>query len=92
MPNSPSAKKRLRQNDSRRIHSRAIKSSVRTQLRRVHAAIEEGDVEASKTEFRVATKMLDQAAAKKVIHANKAARTKSRVSKVIKKLQQSGSA
>ncbi|MEM9354076.1 MAG: 30S ribosomal protein S20 [Planctomycetota bacterium] len=84
MPNSASAKKRLRQNQARRLHNRTIKSAVRTQIKKVRIAIGEGDVDKSEAEFRTAAKKLDQAAAKNVIHANKAARTKSRLSHAIK--------
>ena len=84
MPNSASAKKRLRQNQARRLKNRSIKSSVRTAIRKVRTAVDTGDAEASTTAFQAATKQLDQAAAKNVIHANKAARTKSRLSKAIK--------
>jgi small subunit ribosomal protein S20 len=87
MPNSVSAKKRLRQNLSRRARNRAARSSIRSQIRKVRTAIAAGDAEASATEFRTAVKKLDQAAAKKIIHANTAARIKSRLSKAIKGLK-----
>lgn len=87
MPSSLSAKKRLRQNESHRTRNQSIKSAVRTQVRKVRTAIGAGDAEASAKEFHIATKKLDQAAAKKVIHANKAARTKSRLSNAIKSLK-----
>ena len=86
MPNSASANKRLRQNKTRRDRNKAISSNLRTQLRKVRAAIEAGDAETSTTEFRLAAKKLDRAASRNVIHANKAARTKSRLSKAIKTL------
>lgn len=84
MPNSESAKKRLRQNVTRNAHNRAVKSNVRGHVRKVRAAVAAGNVEESESAFRAATKKLDQAAAKGVIHANAAARTKSRLSKAIK--------
>lgn len=84
MPNSESAKKRLRQSEVRRQRNRSTKSSLRTQIRKVREAIATGEVEASETEFRKVVKKLDQAAAKKIIHANAAARTKSRLSKAVK--------
>ena len=87
MPNTASAKKRLRQNNTRRNRNRAVKSNVRTQIRKVRQAIKGGDVEQSEAEFRLATKQLDQAATKNVFHSNKAARLKSRLSKAIKKLK-----
>jgi len=83
MPTSNSAKKRLRQNDVRRARNKSIKSNVRNQIRKVLEAVEAGDAETIEKEFRSAVKKLDQAAAKSVLHANKAARTKSRLSKAI---------
>ena len=87
MPNSLSAKKRLRQNFKRRAQNRRIKSGVRTQVRKVRESINAGDVAASEEALRLAAKKLDQAAAKNVLHANLAARTKSRLSKAIKALK-----
>ena len=84
MPNSVSAKKRLRQNERLRLRNRATKRSVRTQLRRVHEAIAEGDYAKGDAEFRVAVKKLDKAASKHIIHRNAAARTKSRLSAKLK--------
>ena len=84
MPNTSSAKKRLRQNEKRRLHNRSLRSRVRTQLRRVREAVEAGDKEKAQSEFRVAVKRLDQAAAKNLIHKNAAARSKSRLNKLVK--------
>jgi small subunit ribosomal protein S20 len=80
MPNTKSAKKRLRQSLERRTRNRAVKSSLKTQIKKVLSAVEGGDAAASDVEFRAAAKRLDQAAAKGVIHRNKAARLKSRLS------------
>ena len=87
MPNSLSAKKRLRQSEVRRRRNNSIKSAMRGQVRKVRAAVQAGDVETSENEFRLAAKKLDQAAAKNVIHSNQAARTKSRLSKAIKAIK-----
>jgi len=87
MPSSASAKKRLRQNQVHRLRNRATKSVVRGLVRQVRTSIDSGDSEASTQAFLVATKKLDQAAAKNVIHPNNAARTKSRLSKAIKALK-----
>ncbi|MCD0463096.1 30S ribosomal protein S20 [Roseiconus lacunae] len=84
MPNTASAKKRLRQNEKRRVHNRGIRSRMRTQLRRVREAVASGDSEKAQTEFRIAAKRLDQAAAKNLIHKNAAARSKSRLNKLVK--------
>ncbi len=85
MPNSPSAKKRQRQNEKRRLANRTIKSAMRTQIRKVREAVDEGNLELAETEARVASKRLDRAGSKGVIHRNTAARTKSRLQHMIKK-------
>ena len=87
MPNTPSAKKRMRQDAVRRDRNRATKSSIRSQLRKVREAITAKDSDKSQAEFRVLVKKLDRAAAQNVIHKNRAARTKSRLSHAIKALK-----
>jgi small subunit ribosomal protein S20 len=87
MPNTPSAKKRMRQDAVRRARNRSTKSALRTQMRKVREAITAKEVETSKTEFRALVKKLDRAAARNVIHPNRAARTKSRLSAAIKALK-----
>lgn len=84
MPNSNSAKKRLRQNEVRRARNRAAKSSIKTQIRKVREAIVAGNVEQGEAEFRLAAKRVDKAAAAGVVHANLAARVKSRLSAALK--------
>lgn len=92
MPNSASAKKRLRQSIDRRARNRMVRSALRTQIKKVRTAVAAGDVSAAENEFRLAVKKLDQAAAKSVLHANAAARIKSRLSKAIKAIKQHASA
>jgi small subunit ribosomal protein S20 len=87
MPNTSSAKKRMRQDSVRRGRNRAAKSSLRTQLRKVREAIAATKLEESQKEFAILVRKLDRAAARKVIHANAAARTKSRLSGAIKALK-----
>jgi small subunit ribosomal protein S20 len=88
MPNTKSAKKRLRQSLERRARNRAVKSSLKTQVKKVLSAVGAGDDATVDSEFRTAAKKLDQAAAKGVIHRNKAARLKSRLSKRLKAAKQ----
>jgi small subunit ribosomal protein S20 len=88
MPNSVSAKKRLRQSLVRRNRNRAAKSVLKNQVRKVREALAGGNVEAAETEFRLAAKKLDQAAAKGVVHANLSSRVKSRLSAAIKAAKQ----
>jgi small subunit ribosomal protein S20 len=80
MPHKNSAKKALRKSDKRRLLHRSQKSTLRTLLKKFDAALE-GDVSAEEKQklFSEVTKKLDQSAAKKLIHANKASRTKSRL-------------
>lgn len=87
MPNSESAKKRLRQSEVRNARNRSTRSSLRTQVRKLRAAVTAGSVEESESALRLATKKLDQAASKGVIHKNTASRTKARLSKAVKVLK-----
>ena len=84
MPNSKSAKKRLRQDAVRRTRNRAVKSTIKTQVRKVRDAITAGDVATAETELRLTAKRVDKAAAAGVVHANLAARVKSRLSAAVK--------
>lgn len=85
MPNSKSAEKRLRQNKTRQARNKSTKSSVKTQIKKVLEAVDAGEVEKAETEFLQASRQLDQAGAKKILHPNTAARKKSRLQNAIKK-------
>lgn len=87
MPNTPSAKKRMRQDAVRRVRNRATKSSLRSLIRKVREAVAAKDSEKSQTEFKTLVKKVDKAASHKVIHPNRAARIKSRLSAAIKGLK-----
>lgn len=84
MPNSVSAKKDLRQNQARRLRNRTVRSAMRTQVSKVRKAVTDGDFDTAEKEFRVASKKLDQASSKGIIHKNTAGRYKSRLSHLIK--------
>ena len=88
MPNTASAKKRLRQNIVHRDRNRSIKRVVRHRCRKVREAIKAGDIETAEAEFRLAAKGLDRAGGRNIIHRNAAARTKSRLVAKIKALKQ----
>ena len=79
MPNIKSAAKRLRQSIVRRSRNRSIKSELRTHSKNVLQAIKSGDLEKAESLVRVASKRLDQASSKHIIHKNAAARRKSRL-------------
>ena len=84
MPNTSSAKKELRKSRSRRLRNRAQRSSLRTAIKKVRTAVAAQDREGAQEALRAASKRLDQAASKNLIHRNAAARTKSRLAKAIK--------
>jgi small subunit ribosomal protein S20 len=79
MPNNAAAKKRMRQEQKRRLHNRSVKSLVKTQITKAREAVA-SDADAIEA-VRVAVSELDRAAKKGVIHRNNAARRKSRLMK-----------
>jgi len=83
MPTTTSAKKRHRQSLENRSKNRAVKSSLKTAVRKLHAATSAGG-EGGKDLLPGIFKALDQAAAKGVIHPNKASRSKSRLNALVK--------
>ncbi|MCA9188854.1 MAG: 30S ribosomal protein S20 [Pirellulaceae bacterium] len=85
MPNTESAKKRLRQNTVRRDRNRATKSLLRRLIRNVLQAVAKGDLAKADDAYKAAAKQLDRAGASNVIHKNKASRLKSRLQHRIKK-------
>ena len=86
MANSPQARKRARQADKRRRHNASLRSLVRTVIKKVIAAIDAGDAEQAKAAYTEAVPVIDRMADKGIIHKNKAARHKSRLSAQIKAL------
>lgn len=80
MPNIKSAEKRVRTAEKRRVRNQSVKSSLRTAVKKVVVAAQAKSAEAVGT-FQLASSALDKAAAKGVIHPNKAARMKSRLAK-----------
>ena len=85
MPIKQSAIKELRKTKKRTSHNRAVKDGIRTALKKVAKALQSKDIEAARAAAVAAVKALDKAAAKRVIHPNKAARKKSRLFQAIKK-------
>ncbi|MCC7086772.1 MAG: 30S ribosomal protein S20 [Pirellulales bacterium] len=88
MPNIASAKKRLRQSIKRNARNRSTKSELRTEIRKVRESASAGKIDDAASQFRVAAEKLDRAAAKRIIHPNKAARLKSRLSAHMKATKQ----
>lgn len=84
MANSVQARKRARQAEKRRQHNTALRSRMRTFVKKVQAAIAAGDKAAAQQAFKEAQPIVDGMVNKGLIHKNKAARHKSRLSAVIK--------
>jgi small subunit ribosomal protein S20 len=68
--------KRNKQNEAARVRNKGVKSELKTAVRRFRAAADAGDAEAATTAMRSASKLLDKAASKGVVHANQAANRK----------------
>ncbi len=90
MPNTKSAKKRMRQNEKRRVINRSRRSVVKTQVTKFLDALHDKDVDRAKEEFRLVTKTLDQTGAKGVFHKNTVARKKSRLAARLNSLVTAG--
>jgi small subunit ribosomal protein S20 len=84
MANTASARKRARQSESQRQHNTSLRSELRTAVKSVTKAIEAGDKSAASTVYQRAVSRIDSIADKNIIHKNKAARHKSRLSAAIK--------
>ncbi len=87
MANIKSQIKRNRQNEKARVRNQAVRSSLKTAIRRFRLAAEAGDVEKAVIEQRTAARALDKAVSKGVIHKNQAANRKSAIAKRLHSLQ-----
>ena len=76
MANTPSAKKRIRQNEKRRLRNRAVRSAVRGSVKSAREALT-GKTADSATVVREAIRAIDRAVTKGIMHRNTAARRKS---------------
>jgi len=86
--NIKSQKKRNITNEKARQRNKAVRSELKTAIRKVDDAVSTGDAEAAQEAAREASRLLDRAATKGVIHANQAANRKS---SVMKRAAQAGS-
>ncbi len=84
MANIKSAIKRARQNIKLRKHNASARSMYRTYVKNVLKSIDAGNLEAARAAYASAQTVLDKAAAKGLIHKNKAARIKSRLNTKLK--------
>lgn len=86
MANTPQARKRAKQAEVRRQRNAGQRSTFRTAIKKVLAAVQTGDVENAKTAYSAAVPVIDGAVTKGLIHKNKAARHKSRLNSKVKAL------
>ena len=86
MANTPSAKKRVRQSRSNRESNITLKNRMRTSVKKVIYAVNEGNADEASKEYKKAQPLLDSLARKGIIHKNKAANQKSKLVKSIKSI------
>lgn len=86
MANIKSQIKRIRTNEKSRLRNKAVKSELKTYVRRVREAVAGGDKEAANAALLLASKKLDKAVSKGVIHSNQAANKKSALAKAVNAL------
>lgn len=87
MPNIKSAIKRVKVSEKRRLRNASQKSALRTSVKTFETAVTGKDVEAAKAALVAASKKLDKAVTKGLIHKNAASRKKSRLAKQLNELQ-----
>ena len=81
MPNIKSAKKRVKVIETKTLQNKIFRSQLKTEVKKYEAALAAGDLELAKTTYKEATKKIDQAASRGIIHKNAAARKKSQFTK-----------
>ena len=81
MANIKSQIKRNKQNEARHERNKAVRSALKTSTKKARTAVAEGDAEGALTQVREASRALDKAASKGVLHKRTAARHKSRLAK-----------
>lgn len=79
LPNIKSAKKRVKVNEAKALQNKAAKSAMKTSLKKLDAAVADGNRSEADSAYKAAVKTVDKAAAKGLIHKNKAANKKSQM-------------
>ena len=87
MANTAQARKRARQSVKVNAHNASLRSTLRTAIKKVLKAVETGDKAAAMITYQENVSVIDRIADKKIIHKNKAARHKSRLTAAIKALK-----
>jgi small subunit ribosomal protein S20 len=88
LANTKSALKRLRSSERRRLHNRVYRGRARTAVRKARQLMETGQIEEAREAVQAASRSLDKAAAKGIIHKNNASRRKSRLMQQLSRAEQ----
>jgi small subunit ribosomal protein S20 len=72
------------------LHNRAIKRSIKTQIKKVMETAQSGPIDTLRQEYNLAAKKLDKAAAQRVVHPNLAARKKSQLARLVHSKETAG--
>lgn len=83
MPNTKSAKKRVRQTERRTIQNRTRRSTARTAEKKVRNLVSEGKISEAQEAYKAFTSAIDRAALRNIVHKNNASRKKSRLAQFI---------
>ena len=86
MANIKSQKKRILTNEKARLRNKAVKSELKTLVRNTREAVAAGDAEGAEKAFAAASRKLDKAVSKGVIHKHQAANRKSKLAAAVNKL------
>ncbi|MDD7541290.1 MAG: 30S ribosomal protein S20 [Mobiluncus porci] len=87
MANIKSQMKRIRTNEKARLRNQSVKSELKTFVRKTREAVEAGDKDLAESNLRVATRKLDVAVSKGIIHKNQAAQRKSKLASRVAAMQ-----
>ena len=86
MANIKSAKKRIKVIEAKTLQNKMFKTQLKTEIKKYEAALAAGDVELAQATYKAATKKIDQAASRGIIHKNAAANKKSQFTKKLNAL------
>lgn len=89
MANLKSSQKRIRSNERKRVRNVAVRTNIKTEVKRVEQAIEQGNYEVAKKMLSEVSSALDSASTKGIIKKNTGSRKKARLAKKINDLQAS---
>ena len=81
MPNIMSAKKRVRSNKKKEVVNTFVTSTMKTAIKKFEKSVKDGNVEEASNRLNIAVQRIDKAVSSGLVHKNKAARLKSRLTK-----------